>query len=619
MEGESLFNMDRKLSQIFTENPLSQLADDDLVYIVRNGQSAAILSQDLINSISDSINIGQPNQEENSILFFDSDKKIDSDPFFKWDPVKSLLLAGGGTASFGVNAIFSQNFGLNASVDAKWFFNSCESGVVALSANNGAAFGFNNIVGDGTQASGNVSFTTGVDNINNGRGLFVGGVGARSLNSGNSGGFAYAIKLGRGRRDTNIPYVTANDGSFNISRNTSDQVDGNGALALDSGILMGVNHHIPATSNKTLVLAGEGIVVPDNTTNAVFVPRLFIGKGVNATIPDAGPTDELLAVNSDGELTRAGVPGASSFWKLEGSSALTNSAEILLGSNTLELGLSGVFGLLLNQSQGSFLFPTAGSQFGVLSDSLFFVDISGQSIFSSDPISGTILNVSDRGFTTNGNDQKIMFTGGAVGFNIKNGGTDGVTSGIPSIQFNATFGDVGWGTNSNEGNNAYYFRFDSSGAFFEDKRVSKEGIKYGFSDYSALTPDSLLPREFIDGLIESQELLNYEFETANFAGGVVTLDMANAASRRFRTSITGDANIQFVNDFFKSSITIVVVTSARFNLVFGTNVVATDQIASNDWDQATGTLDLRSGAGTYILDLEFDGVNLIIKNFTETL
>ncbi len=552
---------------------------------------------------------------QNEVLYGGSSNDIIGNADFTYDPINKNFNTGGNSTVTGTD---STNVGLDAVLAARWSFNACERAIIATSANNSATFGFNNIVGDGTQASGNVSFTTGVDNINNGRGLFVGGVGARSLNSGNSGGIAYAIKLGRGRRDVNIPYVTANDGSVNISRNTASQIDLNGALALDSAIFMGVDHHIPATSQRTVVIGGNTIVVDDNVVDTLVTGKLLLEQGISSTLPATQAGDLSLFISSNGEVRKGSATSTNDFWGINGNTDLGPNVNINMDdADQLSIGQSGVFGISLSRATLSFIMPDAGGSFGVVAQNYLFFDDAAQSVLSS-TAAQTAINVATRQLVTSGDDQKILFTGGPIGLNVKNGGADGNTSGIPAMQINATFADYGWGTNATEGNDSSYLRFNSGGGFFEDKRSTKLGLQYGFTDYSNLTGNSLVTKGFVNDAIQTQEVENYQFRSVSPVAGIVTLDMLGQHVANFSTAITSDVNINFSNDGLKSSVTLILTTSARFDVTFGAGTQATDQIAGNDWNSGTGTVDLRSGAGTYIFELDIIAGTIYIKTYTET-
>lgn len=236
------------------------------------------------------------------IQYSDGSGGLNTDGNLTWDAVNRNFVAAGNATTTGTDSV---NFGLDSTTAARWAFNNCEQGNISSSANNSFCTGFANTVGDGSGGSGSISFTGGVDNINNVRAAFLGGIGGRFLANGRSGGIVMAMKNALGRKAAGTPFVTAVGTAINISRNTSSQVDGNGALAGDSGIILTVDGHIPADATGSITIGGDTIVVPAATTNTVFMPKLRIGQGTNATIANSSSTDESVFLDSNNEFTKS--------------------------------------------------------------------------------------------------------------------------------------------------------------------------------------------------------------------------------------------------------------------------------------------------------------------------
>lgn len=221
---------------------------------------------------------------------------------FTWDDTNKRLIAGDGTIGGGS---YNFNFGNSTSIGSgSWNFTTAEESSIANTGNNTFSSGWHNTIGDGSNAfSGSQSITTGTDNLNYGFYTNLSGIGGRIIwVSGDvAGGFVHSFsdpENTEGRKDSGIPYVTANAGAFNISRNTSSQTDGYGAMARDGGILGGINNHLPVNSVRSVVIGGEAIVAPDAVTNTVFMPKLRFGLGTSASLTTDNSNNNIVVRNA---------------------------------------------------------------------------------------------------------------------------------------------------------------------------------------------------------------------------------------------------------------------------------------------------------------------------------
>lgn len=193
---------------------------------------------------------------------------------FTWDNTNKRFIVGNGTSS-GSNSI---NFGDDTDLYGSWAFTTAESSTIR--GNNNISAGWLHEIGDGvTFGSGASTFTFGVENVNNGNSSYVGGIGGKvEPTVGRNGGFVHAFSVGDidGTKPDDVEFVLATDGAFNIGRNTSAQTSGRGAMAVDGGILGGVDNHIPDTSPRTVIIGGEGIEARASDPDNVYVPYLNI-------------------------------------------------------------------------------------------------------------------------------------------------------------------------------------------------------------------------------------------------------------------------------------------------------------------------------------------------------
>ncbi|MBS1981692.1 MAG: hypothetical protein JST74_11025 [Bacteroidetes bacterium] len=116
---------------------------------------------------------------------------------------------------------------------------------------------------------------------------FVGGNNALAAwNNGStdaSGSFVYSFTppppSGNPDSVTVAPPLRANNnGSLNIGRNTSAQMNGRGALGKGSMILGGVNNHIPTNSSDNVILGGNGLSARAGENFQTYVENLNINS-----------------------------------------------------------------------------------------------------------------------------------------------------------------------------------------------------------------------------------------------------------------------------------------------------------------------------------------------------
>lgn len=123
--------------------------------------------------------------------------------------------------------------------------------------------------------------------------------------------------------------------AFNLSFNSTAQTAGHGVLASRSAIIGGKDHNIPNSSPGTVILGGNAIKVAANDSNYVYLPKIRMGQGNNATIPTDNTITSVLGLNASGyavQRTVASLPG--------GTPAGSNRA--------VQFNKSGVFGASVN-------------------------------------------------------------------------------------------------------------------------------------------------------------------------------------------------------------------------------------------------------------------------------
>lgn len=193
---------------------------------------------------------------------------------FTWNNTNKRFIVGNGTSS-GSNSI---NFGDDTDLNGSWAFTTAESSTIR--GNNNISAGWLHEIGDGvTFGSGAGTFTWGVEHENHGNASHIGGIGGKvEANFGRVGGFVQAFNVGSvdGTKPDDVEFLLATDGAFNIGRNTSAQTSGRGAMAVDGGILGGVDNHIPDTSPRSVIIGGSGIEARSSDADNVYVPYLNI-------------------------------------------------------------------------------------------------------------------------------------------------------------------------------------------------------------------------------------------------------------------------------------------------------------------------------------------------------
>jgi hypothetical protein len=261
LHGE--FIVSNGLSEEITESSSVTVNLDPDVIEITIGESAALLSGGsakqlpFVNSDADGFQYSQK---------------------LTWDDTNNRMLAGGGTTTGGTN---NYNFGSNTTMSSSWCFSVAEESTIR--GNNQMSSGWFHEIGDGVNSgSGSGGITIGTNNRNYGLGAYVGGIGGQVTFFGTTqrGGFVHAFQVGssNGKKPSDVPFLIAIDGAFNVSRNTNVQTDGNGALAQDSGILCGINANVPATSPRAVAIGGSGLNVPDSSPDTVMVDNFLVER-----------------------------------------------------------------------------------------------------------------------------------------------------------------------------------------------------------------------------------------------------------------------------------------------------------------------------------------------------
>lgn len=266
--------------------------------------------------------------------------------YFTYDQTNNRFTVGNNTNT-GNHSIVS---GISCVNNSSWNALFGESNILRSTSGNAAMFGWSNVAGDGS-LGGYGTLTSGVDNLNHGLTSVISGVGGRInyVSTSQRGGFVHAFNVGsvNGLKPASVPYLTANSGAGNISRNTSAQVDGNGALAQDSFILGGIDGHIPATSPRSILLGGNALQARENEPDQVYVANLNI---LSTPANDDALTRVLVQDSTTGQikyrasntigseisgLTTGTIPMASSPTSIADSIIRQSSSEIII-SGTLE-------------------------------------------------------------------------------------------------------------------------------------------------------------------------------------------------------------------------------------------------------------------------------------------
>ncbi len=129
-------------------------------------------------------------------------------------------------------------------------------------------------------------------------------------------------------------------GSINISRNTSSQVNGHGALGKGAVIIGGVNNHIPSNSGDNVILGGNGLSARAGENFQTYVENLNINS---VPLNDDALTQVLVRNSSTGQVKYRNASSLSS------SGGITNTAALneLMKSNGTNSVPSGLFSTTL--------------------------------------------------------------------------------------------------------------------------------------------------------------------------------------------------------------------------------------------------------------------------------
>lgn len=297
------------------------------------------------------------------IPFMDSSNSGFQYSGFKYDPTKKTLVLSS-DATLDPTSTFAINFGsAGTTLNGSWAMTLAEESTII--GHDSFSIGWHHTVGDGVNGfSGTGTHTTGTDHRNYGESSYASGVGARVLWGANRGGFVHAFNIASvdGLKPATVPFLTGVAGSFNVSRNTPAQTEGHGTLSVDSAILGGVDHNIPADSPRSVILGGDAIKARAADPDQAYVPNLNI-----VVPPPAGDTTMPVLVRDEvtGQIkTRVigGNPGvltdAASIALTQGKHTLT-TARAAITFTIPYIGDYIVIEVILNVASTTFTFPAA--------------------------------------------------------------------------------------------------------------------------------------------------------------------------------------------------------------------------------------------------------------------
>lgn len=115
--------------------------------------------------------------------------------------------------------------------------------------------------------------------------------------------------IGHNTTATNtIKRVALGSGSINAGSANTAQTPGHGTLGGASGIFGGVNGHVPSDSPRSVVVGGNSIKADSGSADTVFLPRVRIGKGTGAAIPNGSNENLLVLDGVSGEIKQIPQP-----------------------------------------------------------------------------------------------------------------------------------------------------------------------------------------------------------------------------------------------------------------------------------------------------------------------
>lgn len=319
------------------------------------------------------------------IPFSISDSELSDSANMTWDDTNLRLKIGTGSITSGIKNV---NFGSDTTLSGSWSLTIAEESIIR--GNNSLSSGWSHEVGDGlTSPSGSGTLTTGTDHKNFGNVSVISGVGGRVLSTADQrGGFVHAFNGPSvdGKKPSDVPYLTAAGGAGNISRNTSAQIDGYGALAQDSFILGGIDGHIPADAPRSVILGGNGIQARAGEPDNVYVPYLNITQ-----------------IDQDDDLTQIAVIDP-----LTGQVKWRDASTIVGGiTNSATDGQLAI-------SDGTNLYGVSGISYNNLTDTLTF---------------SSYIGVADTSLTASKSGVGVLLDVNAIEYNISIGNTGSYTSG----------------------------------------------------------------------------------------------------------------------------------------------------------------------------------------------
>jgi hypothetical protein len=168
--------------------------------------------------------------------------------------------------------------------------------------NYGVALGTNSVANNYSYAFGGNTVATGTNSFCMGNSAAA--TGTRSIVFGNvvlsSGTNSFAGGIGTVSGGTDRRLLASGARSFNWSENNTSQTVGHGAAAANCAILGGVNHDIPSTSPRSVIIGGSAIKARASAADQVYVPTLNINT--TPTTDNTSGSTLLARDNSTGEI-----------------------------------------------------------------------------------------------------------------------------------------------------------------------------------------------------------------------------------------------------------------------------------------------------------------------------
>lgn len=337
-----------------TTIPVGTLTSGGLMYV--SGTSLFFHGDD---GVSHNLLLGlSPGGAEGNIQFNES-SNFGANSTFNWDDSNNTFSAGP-SMSHTEDPDFSQIMGEDISTigigsgKIRW---SLITGDIMVFDNAGTARNMNNMFASGTGhtfriANGSIgifaSSVYGSGNLiepgfsgSDYQGTLLGGISNISRNGQQqiSGQNVDALGMGafvHGLGDATKKLMATGDYSVNFSSNTAAQTSGHGANANNSFIFGGIDHNIPATSDRSVIMGGSLIKAPAGIVDTVFMPKVRIGLGTGGALPTVGETHMLAYDNATGEIIRAALPGGGGGDVTKVGTPVNNQLAIWTGDGTVK-------------------------------------------------------------------------------------------------------------------------------------------------------------------------------------------------------------------------------------------------------------------------------------------